>query len=106
MYGRMKTKVVLRKHERVFVIADLAVVIGSRKEYTVPGRGHGRTRERLLLVGHAPSVVGGLNGLQIPLLLDSEVIVFLVPLPIWQKSTCGEHMVAAIGSIPVVDYHL
>ncbi|KRX86675.1 hypothetical protein T4E_6670 [Trichinella pseudospiralis] len=39
--------------------------------------------------------------LAIPLLLDSEVIVFLVPLPIWQKSTCGEHMVAAIGSIPV-----
>ncbi|KRX99121.1 hypothetical protein T4E_7198 [Trichinella pseudospiralis] len=45
-----------------------------------------QNQERLLLAiadleaGHAPSVVGKLNGLEIPLLLDTGAVVSLVPL--------------------------
>ncbi|KRY87289.1 Gypsy retrotransposon integrase-like protein 1 [Trichinella pseudospiralis] len=62
-------------------------------------------RERRLLAmteleaGHTPSVVGKLNGLEVPLFLDSGAVVSVVPLSTWQKSTGGEPLEAARGSI-------
>ncbi|KRY24647.1 hypothetical protein T01_8655, partial [Trichinella spiralis] len=68
--------------------------------------GHGD--RRLLAVtelqaGQAPSVAGKLNGLEISLLLDSGAVVSVVPLSTWHKSTGGEPLEAAGGSILLGD---
>ncbi|KRZ46097.1 hypothetical protein T4C_9972 [Trichinella pseudospiralis] len=51
-----------------------------------------------LKAGHATSVVGKLNGLEIPLFLDSGAVVSVVPLSTWQKFSGGEHLEATGGS--------
>ncbi|KRZ37642.1 hypothetical protein T4C_1832 [Trichinella pseudospiralis] len=51
-----------------------------------------------LKAGHATSVVGKLNGLEIPLFLDSGAVVSVVPLSTWQKFSEGEHLEATGGS--------
>ncbi|KRZ81763.1 Retrovirus-related Pol polyprotein from transposon 17.6, partial [Trichinella sp. T8] len=56
-----------------------------------------------LQAGHAPSVAGKLNGLEISLLLDSGAVVSVVPLSIWHESTGGEPLEAAGGSILLGD---
>ncbi|KRY79979.1 Retrovirus-related Pol polyprotein from transposon 17.6 [Trichinella pseudospiralis] len=56
-----------------------------------------------LQAGHAPSVAGKLNGLEISLLLDSGAVVSVSPLPIWHKSTGGESLESAGGSIRLGD---
>ncbi|KRY57961.1 hypothetical protein T03_6340 [Trichinella britovi] len=56
-----------------------------------------------LQAGHAPSVAGKLNGLEISLLLDSGAVVSVVPHSIWHKSTGGVPLEAAGGSILLGD---
>ncbi|KRX68510.1 hypothetical protein T06_1855 [Trichinella sp. T6] len=56
-----------------------------------------------LQAGHAPSVTGKLNGLEISFLLDSGAVVSVVPLSIWHKSTGREPLEAAGGSILLGD---
>ncbi|KRX49900.1 hypothetical protein T05_16076 [Trichinella murrelli] len=78
----------------------------QRQTGTRPARAlnNGNGDRRLLAMtalqaGHAPSVTGKLNGLEISLLLDSGAVVSVVPLSIWHKSTGREPLEAAGGSI-------
>ncbi|KRZ48682.1 hypothetical protein T02_4533 [Trichinella nativa] len=56
-----------------------------------------------LQAGHAPSVAGNLNGLEISLLLDSWAVVSVVLLSILHKSTVVEPLEAAGCSILLSD---
>ncbi|XP_003366659.1 conserved hypothetical protein [Trichinella spiralis] len=56
-----------------------------------------------LLAGHASSVVGKLNGLEISLLFDNGAVVSVLPLSVWLQSTGGEPLEAAGGSILLGD---
>ncbi|KRY47148.1 Retrovirus-related Pol polyprotein from transposon 17.6 [Trichinella britovi] len=82
----------------------------QRQTGTRPARAlnNGNGDRRLLAMtalqaGHAPSVTGKLNGLEISLLLDSGAVVSVVPLSIWHKSTGREPLEAAGGSILLGD---